>query len=96
MGGKGVYAIKEDLDEAIYKASYVAKGYSQVPGIDYNEMFSPTADMTSVRALMLLAVQYNLELDQMDVKTAYLHADIDYEMYMEQPEDLRSQLWPSG
>lgn len=86
VGGRWVYAIKENLDEVIYKARYVAKGYSQVPGIDYNETFSPTADMTSVRALMQLAVQYDLELHQMDVKTAYLHAPIDCEIYMEQPE----------
>ncbi|RXN12697.1 Retrovirus-related Pol poly from transposon TNT 1-94 [Labeo rohita] len=92
VGGRWVYTIKENPDEIIYKARYVAKGYSQVPGIDYNETFSPTADMTSVRVLMQLAAQYDLELHQMDVKTAYLHAPIDCEMYMEQPEGFEVKL----
>lgn len=55
-------------------------------GIDYKQTFSPTANMTSVRCLMQLAAQYDLELHQMDVKTAYLHAPIDCEVYMKQPE----------
>lgn len=42
--------------------------------------------MTSLRSLMQIAAQYGLELHQMDVKTAYLHAPIDCEMYMEHPE----------
>lgn len=86
VGGRWVYAIKENPDGRVYKARYVAKGYSQVAGIDYNETFSPTADITSVRVLMQLAAQYNLKLHQMDVKTAYLHAPIDCEIYMKQPE----------
>lgn len=53
---------------------------------DYDETFSPTADMTSVRVVMQKAVHHNLVLHQMDVKTAYLHGPIDCEIYMEQPE----------
>jgi len=58
-------------------------------GVDYGETFFPTANFTSVRVLMQKAAQEN----QMDVKTAYLHAPIDYEIYMEQPEryDVKSQ-----
>lgn len=69
-----------------YKARYVAKGYSQKYGVDYEETFSPTANMTSVRVLMQKAAQENLILHQMDVKTAYLHAPIDCDIYLEQPE----------
>ena len=87
VGGRWVYAVKESPDGSeTCKARYVAKGYSQVEGIDYKETFSPTANMTSVRALMQVAVQEDLTLHQMDVKTAYLHAPIDCEVYMEQPE----------
>ena len=87
VGGRWVYAVKESSDGSeTCKARYVAKGYGQVEGIDYKETFSPTANMTSVRALMQVAVQEDLILHQMDVKTAYLHAPMDCEVYMEQPE----------
>lgn len=87
VGGRWVNAIKNNSDETqTYKARYVAKGYSQVATTDYKETFCPTANMTSVRCLMQLAAQYDLDLHQMDVKTAYLHAPIDCEVYMEQPE----------
>lgn len=55
---------------------------SQVMGVEYKETFSPTANITSIRALKQMAAQYDLDLHQMDVKMAYLHAPI----YMEQPE----------
>ena len=87
LGGRWVYSIKEGGDGCEqYKARFVAKGYSQREGIDYGETFSPTANMTSVRVVMQKAAQENLVIHQMDVKTAYLHAPIDREMYMEQPE----------
>ena len=87
VGGRWVYAIKNNPDGSEkYKARYVAKGYSQKMGEDYVETFSPTANMTSIRVLMQKAAQENLILHQMDVKTAYLNAPIDCEIYMEQPE----------
>ena len=75
----------------IYKARFVAKGYSQAEGIDYDETFSPTARMTSIRILLQLAAQYDLKIDQMDVKTAFLNAPIDCDIYIEQPEGFRSR-----
>lgn len=87
VGGRWVFALKEDeKGNETYKARYVAKGYSQVEGLDYSETFSPTANLTSLRVLMQLAAQHDLTLNQMDVKAAYLHAPIDCEIYMEQPE----------
>ena len=87
VGGRWVYSIKEDNDgREQYKARFVAKGYSQRAGIDYGETFSPTANLTSVRVVMQKAAQENLVLHQMDVKTAYLHAPIDRDIYMDQPE----------
>ena len=61
--------------------------------MDYGETFSLTVNLTSVRVLMQKAAQKDLILHQMDVKTAYLHAPIDYEIYIEQPEgyDVKSQ-----
>ena len=87
VGGRWVFAIKEGLNsQETFKARYVAKGYSQVQNVDYCETFSPTARMTSVRMLMDIAVQGNMIVHQMDVKTAYLNAKIDCEIYVEQPE----------
>ena len=87
VGGKWVYCTKENADgQKSFKARYVAKGYNQIKGIDYTETFSPTANITSVRALMQIAVHNNLTVHQMDVKTAFLHAPIDTEIYLEQPE----------
>ena len=77
--------IKVDGEKCVYKARYIARGYSQVQGIDYLETFSPTARIESVRMLMHLAVQSNWLLHQMDVKGAYLHAPIQCYVYVSQP-----------
>ncbi|RUS85697.1 hypothetical protein EGW08_006573 [Elysia chlorotica] len=87
IGGRWVYTVKNGLNnEPKYKARFVAKGYSQMPGIDFKETFSPTARITSVRAMTQIAVQNDLTIHQMDVKSAYLNAPIDCELYVEQPE----------
>ena len=69
-----------------YKTRLVARRFSQKKGIDYGETFSSTANITSIRILMQMVVQYDLIVHQMDVKTVYLHAPIDYEIFVEQPE----------
>ncbi|KAE8696421.1 GDSL esterase/lipase APG [Hibiscus syriacus] len=63
-----------------------AKGYAQKEGIDYNEVFSPVVKHSSIRILLALVAQLNLELAQLDVKTAFLHGDLEYDIYMTQPE----------
>lgn len=69
-----------------YKARLVAKGYSQVPGIDFKETFAPVAQMNTVRALMAMANQFDLEMAQFDVKTAFLYGDLDETILMDFPE----------
>jgi hypothetical protein len=69
-----------------YKARLVAKGYSQVEGIDFGEIFSPVAKLTSIRFLLSIVVAFDLEVEQMDVKTTFLHGDLEEEIYMKQPE----------
>ena len=87
IGGRWVYSMKTNENhEEIFKARYVAKGFSQVRDIDYNETFSPTARLTSVRVLLQLAVDQNWSIFQLDVKTAYLNADVDFDIYIEQPK----------
>ena len=82
VGGKWVYAIKGNKESPVYKARYVARGFSQVEGIDFTETFSPTARMESIRMLIQLAIQNDWLLQQMDVKGAYLHAPIECEVYV--------------
>ena len=85
VGSKWVYTTKENPNESKrYKARFVARGFSQKNGIDYGETFSPTANITSIRILMQMVLQYDLIVHEMDVKTAYLHAPIDYEIFVEQ------------
>ena len=95
VGGKWVFTVKGDPNDPTYKARYVAKGYSQIQGIDYAETFSPTARMESVRTLMQIAVQYDLLLHQLDVKSAYLHAPIDEDVYVTQPTgyEIGNKVW---
>lgn len=69
-----------------HKARLVARGCSQRHGIDYVETFSPVVRYSSLRMLLALAVQMGLQIDQMDVVTAFLHGDINETIYMHQPE----------
>jgi hypothetical protein len=66
--------------------SSVAKGYSQVSGIDFGDIFSPVAKVTSIRLLLSVATAFDFEVEQMDVKTTFLHGDLEEEIYMKQPE----------
>ena len=87
VGGRWVYAVKIQPGGAErYKARYVAQGFSQKAGRDYFETFAPTAKMTTVRMLMQIAAQFDLVLHQLDVRTAYLNAPLDCEIYMNQPK----------
>jgi hypothetical protein len=72
----------EAWDIVEYKARLVAKGYSQVEGIDFGEIFSPVAKLTSIRFLLFIVVAFDLEVEQMDVKTTFLHGDLEEEIYM--------------
>ena len=68
-----------------YKARLMAKGYTQTYGIDYEEMFAPVAKMNTVRILLSLAAHSGWELNQFDVKNAFLHGNLEEEIYKEIP-----------
>ncbi|GJU55697.1 retrotransposon protein, putative, ty1-copia subclass [Tanacetum coccineum] len=78
-----------------YKASFVPKGYTQTPGIDYEETFSPVADIRAIRILIAITAFYDYEIWQMDVKTAFLNGYLSEEVYMEQPEGFVNPKYPN-
>ncbi|KAG8481596.1 hypothetical protein CXB51_026522 [Gossypium anomalum] len=86
---KWVFKKKEGtpgVEEPKYKARLVAKGYSQVPGVDFTDVFSPVVKHSSIRALLGIVTMHDLELEQLDVKTAFLHGELEEDIYMQQPE----------
>ena len=64
----------------------VAQGYSQEPGIDYNEVFAPVARYNSITSVLAIANQLDLHVHQMDVKSAFLNGTLDEDIYMRQPD----------
>ena len=60
-----------------FKAKLVAKGYSQVEGVEFGEMFFPIAKLASIRVVLSLAVGFDLEIEKMDIKTTFLHGDLE-------------------
>lgn len=68
-----------------YKARLVVRGFSQVPGLDYDETFAPVIKFPTIRMVMALVAFYNLEFEQMDVTIAFLNGVIDEEIFMQQP-----------
>jgi hypothetical protein len=77
---------------AVLKSRLVARGFSQVHGVDYHEIFAPTAKITTVRLLLALAAQYDLEVEQMDVVTAFLCGQLQEHILMQLPKDLPKEL----
>ena len=88
VGCKWVFKTKRDSIGNIerYKARLVAKGFTKKDGIDYKETFSPVSKKDSLRIIMALVAHYDLELHQMDVKTAFLNGNLEEEIYMDKPE----------
>ncbi|KAE8657593.1 ABC transporter B family member 6 [Hibiscus syriacus] len=87
LHNKWIYRMKEEHDESKrYKVRFVVKGFQQKEGIDYNEIFSPVVKLSIIRLVLKIVAAENLHLEQLDVKTAFLHGDLEEEIYMRQPE----------
>jgi hypothetical protein len=85
---KWVFKLKRDSEGRInrYKCRLVAGGHRQTYGVDFEETFAPVSKATSLRVLLSIAAYNKWKVHQLDVKTAFLHGDIDTVVYMQQPE----------
>ncbi|KAA0066490.1 gag/pol protein [Cucumis melo var. makuwa] len=88
IGCKWIYKRKRGADGKVqtFQARLVAKGYTQVEGVDYEKTFSPVAMLKSIRILLSIAAYFDYEIWQMDVKTAFLNGNLEETIYMQQPE----------
>jgi hypothetical protein len=88
IGNKWVFKNKVNSKGKVekYKAWLVEKGYSQVEGIDFGEIFSLVSKLTSISFLLYVVVAFDFEVENMDVKKKFLHGDLEEEIYMKQPE----------
>ena len=88
MGCKLVFFVKLDKngDPVCFRAQLVAKGYSQIPGQDFDQTFSPVMRLDSLKNLIAITTIHDLDMCILDIKSTYLHSNLDETIYMEQPE----------
>ncbi|CAL1383495.1 unnamed protein product [Linum trigynum] len=88
LKNKWVYKLKteETSSKPRFRARLFVKGFNQKKGVDFEEIFSPVVKMSSIRVVLGLAASLDLEVEQLDVRTTFLHGDLKEEIYMDQPE----------
>ena len=85
---KWIFKVKTKGDGSLerFKARLVARGFRQVYGLDYNETFAPVGKYTTARTLLAIATARDYEIHQMDISNAFLHGDLEEEVYLSQPQ----------
>ena len=96
IGTKWVFKVKRDGNNELvkYKGRLVAKGYSQIAGLDFNDTYAPVVRIESVRVLLAIAAFYGMYLEHYDCKTAFLNSSSDLELYIQQPEGFVDKRFP--
>jgi hypothetical protein len=97
IGTKWVFRNKQDHDGIVVrnKVRLVAQDYTQVEGLDFGKTYAPVARLKAIRILLAYACAHNIKLYQMDVKSAFLNAYINEEVYIEQPPDFEDDKKPN-
>jgi hypothetical protein len=96
VGTRWVFYNKQDEHGVVTRnKALVAKWYSQVKGLDFDETYAPVARLESIRILLAYATYHGFKLYQMDVKSAFLNVHIKEEMYVEQPPSFEDSAYPS-
>jgi hypothetical protein len=97
VGIKWVLCNKQDELEVVTrnKSLLMAKGYSQVKGLNFDETFAPIARLESICILLAYATHHDFKFYQMDVRSAFLNGSIKEEVYVEQPHDFESEEYPN-
>mgnify|MGYP000385546506 FL=1 len=96
VSSKWVLTKKKDAHGVVtrYKARVVARGFSQIPGVDFKDTFAPTLKMVPLRTMLALSAGLNLELHHLDIETAFLHGDLNEEIFMQQPPFFEDPTFP--
>jgi hypothetical protein len=91
-----LFKVKLHTDGTVkcHKAHWVAKGYSQQYRINYNITYAPVVQLENLHLLLVLAAALDLEVHQMDINLAFLHAQLTEEIYVTQPEGFESSKYP--
>jgi hypothetical protein len=89
VDSKWVFRVKKDADGNIskWKARLVARGFTQVYGVDYFETFAPVAKLASIRSILAIAARNDWDISMFDFHGAYLNGQLDEDIFMEQPPD---------
>lgn len=92
---KWVFAVKDEAAGKRYKARVVARGFTQVPGLNYDETFSPVASYTTIRVFLSVAAARGWDIQQLDAVTAFLNAQLHEEIYVTPPDGYRmgNEVW---
>lgn len=88
LDSRWIFKKKYNQEKCVYKARLVAKGYMQKEGVDYVETYAPVARLQTIRILLAIGNKFDLEIEHLDVKTAFLNGDLEEEVYMRPPKGI--------